>query len=167
MGLRGWAGILAVLGVLSGCGGDSGSDRPDVREDEAAVTKVLEEAVDALYDGDGARACSLYTSKYRRELVTENQADRSDVAPKGDTCEEQVRDYEPILKRFVPGRDVKVIRVKVKGDKATSVTEFNTTRGKGRVKDFLVRQDGGWKIDDDQEPGEAAPPKESRGADAQ
>jgi hypothetical protein len=166
MELRRWAGAFAVLGVLAGCGGDGASDRPDAREDEAAVKKVLEEALDALYDGDGARACSLYTSSYRRKLVEENQADRSDVAPRGDSCEEQVKNYEPILKRFVPGRDVKVIRVSVRGDNATAVSVFNTTRGKSRVKESLVRRDGEWKINDDQEQAEGAPPTGPGGVDA-
>ncbi len=162
MELRGWAGALAVLGVLAGCGGDGASDRPDAREDEAAVKKVLEEALDALYDGDGARACSLYTSSYRREMVKENQADKSDVAPKGASCEEQVEDFAPILKRFVPGRDVKVIRVTVKGADATAITRFNTTRGKSRVNEFLVRRGGEWKIDGDQEQGERPPSSAGR-----
>ncbi len=165
MELRGWAGSLAVLGVLAGCGGDGGPDRPDAREDEAAVRKVLAEALDALYDGDGARACSLYTSSYRRKLVEENQADRSDVAPRGDSCEKQVKDYEPILKRFVPGRDVEVLRVRVTGDDATAVSELNTTRGKSRIKEFLVRRDGEWKIDDDQEAGEEPPSPDRRGSE--
>ncbi len=152
--LSAWAGALAVLGVLSGCGGDSGSDRPDARGEKAEVRKVLAQALDAVYEGDGARACSLYTSAYRREMVKENQADKSDVAPKGASCEEQVEDFAPILRRFVPGRDVKVLRVTVGGDDATAITEFNTTRGKSRVKEFLVRRDGDWKLDGDQEPGE-------------
>ncbi len=165
MELRGWAGAFAVLGVLAGCGGEGDSDRPGTREDEAAVKKVLEEALDALYDGDGARACSLYTSSYRRKLVEENQADKSDVAPRGDSCEKQVKDYQPILKRFVPGRDVEVLRVRVTGDDATAVSELNTTRGKSRIKEFLVRRDGEWKIDDDQEAGEGPPSPDRRGSE--
>ncbi len=90
------------LGVPSGCGGDGGSDRPDARAGEAEVRKVLEEALDAVYEGDGARACSLYTDSYRREMVKENQAGESDVAPRGASCEEQVKDFAPILRRFVP-----------------------------------------------------------------
>jgi len=143
--------------VLSGCGADRDSGRAEARDDEAAVRAVLTEALDALYQGDGARGCSLYTSSYQRELVKENQADESDVASKGASCEEQVKDFEPILKRFAPGRDVKVIRITVRGDDATAVSEFNTTRGKSRVKEFLVRQAGEWKIDGDQESGEAPP----------
>lgn len=154
-----WAGVLAVLGALSGCGGDSGSDRTAAGADQAEVRRVLTEALDALYDGDGSRACSLYTSSYRREMVEENQADSSDVAPKGASCEEQVKDFAPILKRFVPDRDVRVIRVKVKGDDATAITEFNTTRGTSRIKEFLVRRGGEWMIDGDQEPGESPPPR--------
>ena len=165
MELRGWAGAIAVLGVLAGCGGDGDSDRPDARADEAAVKKVLEEALDALYDGDGARACSLYTSSYRRKLVEENQADKSDVAPRGESCEKQVKDYQPILKRFVPGRDVEVLRVRVRGDNATAVSVFNTTRGKSRIKEFLVRRDGEWKIDDDQEASEGPPSPDRRGSE--
>jgi hypothetical protein len=165
MELRRWAGAFAVLGVLAGCGGDGDSDRPDARADEAAVKKALEEALDALYDGDGARACSLYTSSYRRKLVEENQADKSDVAPRGDSCEKQVKDYQPILKRFVPGRDVEVLRVRVRGDNATAVSVFNTTRGKSRIKEFLVRRDGEWKIDDDQEAGEGPPSPDRRGSE--
>ena len=151
MELRGWACTLAALAALSGCGGDGGSSRPD---DETAVRKVLADALDALFEGDGRRACSLYTSSYRRQLLKENQADKSDVALRGASCEEQVKNFEPILKRFVPNRDVKVIRVRTRGDTATAVTEYNTTRGKSRVKEFLVRQDGRWRIDGDEEPGE-------------
>ena len=155
--LRRWVGIFLVLGLLSGCGGKSGSDRADARADEAGVRNVLAEALDALYDGDGARACSLYTSSYRRALVKENQADRREVTPKGATCEEQVKEFAPMIRRFVPDRDVKVISVIVREDKATAVSELNTTRGKMKLTEFLVRQDGKWKIDGDQEEGEAAP----------
>ncbi len=150
--------MLAVAGALSGCGGDNGSDPPDPRADEAAVRKVLDEALRALRQGDGARACSLYTASYERALVEENQAEKSDVSPRGASCEEQVKDFAPILKRYV--RDVKVVRIRVRGDDATAVSEFDTTRGKSRVKEFLVRQDGDWKINGDQEPGEAAPPSQ-------
>lgn len=124
------------------------------------MRQVLAEALDALFDGDGARACSRYTSSYRRELLKENRADKSKLAPKGASCEEQVKEFAPTLRRFLPGRDVKIVQITVRGDDATTVSEFNTTRGKSQVKEFLVRQDGQWKINHDQEPGEAAPPAE-------
>ena len=151
--------MLATLCALGGCGDDGGTSRPDARADETAVRKVLSEALDALYEGDGRRACSLYTSSYRRELVKENQADTSDVSPQGATCEEQVKSFAPILARFVPDRGVQVIEVEVSGDDATAVSEFSTTRGKTRVKEFLVRRDGKWRIDGDEEPGESGRPR--------
>lgn len=158
--LRRWVGISLVVGLLSGCGGKGGSDSADTRAEEASVRDVLAEALDALYDGDGARACSLYTSSYRRALVKENQVDKSEETPKGATCEEQVKEFAPMIRHLVPDRDVKVIRVTVKEDKATAVSELNTTRGKTKLTEFLVRQDGRWKIDGDQEVGEAPPSAE-------
>ena len=149
-------GILALVCGLSACGAESSSDRDRARTDEAAVKKVLGEALDALYDGDGARACALYTSSYRREFVKKNQADKSRLAP-GATCEEQVANFASALKRNVPDREVKVLRITVNGDDATAISEFNTTRGKTRVTDFLVREDGEWMINGDQETGEAGP----------
>lgn len=158
--LRRWVGIFLVVGLLSGCGGRGGSDRAGTRADEASVRDVLAEALDALYDGDGARACSLYTSSYRRALVKENKADKSEETPKGATCEEQVKEFAPMIRHLVPDRDVEVIRVTVNEDKATAVSELNTTRGKIKLTEFLVRQDGRWKIDGDQEAGEAPPSAE-------
>ncbi len=149
-------GILAAVCALGGCGSDGSSPRPDTQTDEAAVKKVLTTALDALYDGDGARACALYTSSYQRELLQENREENGRLAAAA-TCEEQVKDFQPVLKRYVPNRAVTVIRITVRGDDATAVSEYDTTRGKTRIKEFLVRRGGAWKIDHDQEPGEPAP----------
>ena len=153
---RAWGGLLAVLCGLSACGADSDSDRDRdrARTDQAAVKKVLDAARDALYAGDGARACRLYTSSYRREFVKKNQEDESRGAS-GSTCEEQVANFAPVLKRTV--HDLRVIRITVSGDTATAVSEFNTTSGKAQVTEFLVRRGGQWKINGSQEPVKAAP----------
>jgi len=153
---RTWGAFLAVLCGLSACGAASESDRDRDRAgtDEAAVKKTLDAARDALYAGDGARACRLYTSSYRRELVKRNQEDESRGAS-GSTCEEQVASFAPVLKRTV--QDVRVVQITVSGDTATAVSEYTNTRGKARVTEYLVRQDGQWKINGSQEPVEAAP----------
>ncbi len=151
-------GIIVFLTVLGGCGAEDGRGRSDDRADEAAVEEVLTKERDAIYERDGARACSFYTSSYRRQFVKENRADKSELAPKGASCAKQVKEFGAVLERFVPDREIKVVRVSGRGDRATAVSEFNTTRGKTRLKEFLLRQDGAWRIDADQEPGEPTPP---------
>ena len=67
---------------MSACGdGGSEGDGGRARADEAAVKRTLDAARDALYAGDGARACGLYTDSYRREFVKRNQEDESRGAP--------------------------------------------------------------------------------------
>ena len=156
--LRWRLGIIVLIGVLGGCGGEDGRSSSGARADEAAVKEALARERDALYDGDGARACSLYTSSYRRQFVKENRADKSELAPKGASCREQVKEIGQVVERLVPGRKIKVIRVTVRGERAAAVSEFNTPRGKTQLKEFLLRQDGDWKIDADQEAGEPTPP---------
>jgi len=147
MELRRWVGVLAVLVGLSGCGTQSVSNHAPARDDEVAVKEVLAQNFDALYDGDGDRACSYYTSSYRRAIANHGREDRGEAPPGGSSCEQRIRENAPLLKRLLPGREWKVIRITVRGDSATAVSQSDTTRGKTQSIEMLVRQDGEWKID--------------------
>ena len=134
---------LALL-LVGGCGG---SDEPT---DTDAIKRVLADSINAAHSGDQAKACSVYTPAYVREIFRETRG----LQPTGDSCREVVSAFEDVLKRLTADPKPKVTDVEVSGDKATARMEIETYFGPATTKVFAARKDGAWKINHDQDPPE-------------
>ncbi len=138
--------LLSALAVgfllaVTGCGGS------DDRRDREEVKQVLTVSMNAAHAGDQAKACSLYTPAYVREVMKEHEG----LKLMGDTCEEVVRALNGVLKQLTPDPNPRVTDVRVFGDKATARMEIETHFGPAATKVFAAREDGNWKITHDQD----------------
>ena len=129
-----------MAAVVACGGGDDGREREQVRD-------VLTDSLTAVHAGDARKACSLYTPAYVRETLKEN----SELKLGHDTCEELVRALERVLKQLTPDPKPRITEVEVAGDKATARMEIDTHLGPAASKFFVVRQDGNWRIDHDED----------------
>ncbi len=133
-----WLGLVLAA---AGCGGS------DERDDREQIRDVLTESVIAAHAGDEAKACSLYTPAYVRERLRESRG----LKLRRDTCDELVRALERVLKQLTRNPRPRVAEVEVAGDKATARMEIQTYVGPAASRFFLVRDDGDWRIDHDQD----------------
>jgi peptidyl-prolyl cis-trans isomerase B (cyclophilin B) len=126
---RSLAALLAVSAVAAGCG-SSDADK---------VKSVLKDYNAALVDGDGKKACDLFTSDGQRKLVASLKA----LVPstKSSACAQLVRDVSATI-NDANGKRIKAIKitsVKVDGGKASAMSGVQTQ---------LAKSGGDWKITD-------------------
>jgi cyclophilin family peptidyl-prolyl cis-trans isomerase len=126
---RSLAALLAVAAVIAGCGSS----------DEDKIKSVLKDYNAALVDGDGKKACGLFTTEGQKKLA----ASLKELAPnaKSGECAQLVRDISTTIsadngKRI---KAIKISKVKVDGDKASALSGVETQ---------LAKQSGDWKITD-------------------
>jgi cyclophilin family peptidyl-prolyl cis-trans isomerase len=124
--------LLALSALVAGCGGGGGSDQDK-------ITKVLQDYNAALADGDGAKACGLFTSEGQQKLA----ASLKEISPQAQSndCAQLVRDVSSTItdankKRI---KAIQIKNIKVKGDKATALSGVLTT---------LAKDGDDWKITD-------------------
>jgi cyclophilin family peptidyl-prolyl cis-trans isomerase len=126
---RSLAALLAVAAVIAGCGSS----------DEDKIKSVLKDYNAALVDGDGKKACGLFTTDGQKKLA----ASLKELAPnsKSSDCQQLVRDISTTIsadngKRI---KAIKITKVKVDGSKASALSGVETQ---------LAKQGGDWKITD-------------------
>jgi cyclophilin family peptidyl-prolyl cis-trans isomerase len=126
---RSLAALLAVSALAAGCGSS----------DEDKVKSVLKDYNAALVDGNGKKACGLFTSSGQKRLAASLKA----IAPssKSNDCAQLVRDVSATI-TDANGKRIKAIKirdVKVDGGKASAMSGVQTQ---------LAKDGGDWKITD-------------------
>jgi cyclophilin family peptidyl-prolyl cis-trans isomerase len=126
---RSLAALLALSAVAAGCG----------TSDEDKVKSVLQDYNAALVDGDGKKACDLFTADGQKKLAASLEA--LVPAAKTSDCAQLVRDVSATItdengKRI---KDIQIKNVKIKGDKASALSGVETQ---------LAKNGGDWKITD-------------------
>ena len=133
--------VLGFVLAVAGCGGsDDARDRDEIEQ-------VLTESMNAAHAGDRERACSSYTSAYVREALKENAGLKLERR----TCAELVGALHVVLKQLTPDPKPSVSDVDLSGDAATARMEIDTAFGLAASKIFVVRRDGTWKIEHDED----------------
>jgi peptidyl-prolyl cis-trans isomerase B (cyclophilin B) len=123
------AALLALAAIAAGCGSS----------DEDKVKSVLKDYNAALVDGDGKKACGLFTSDGQKKLAASLKA-LAPTAASSD-CAQLVRDVSATITDD-NGKRIKAIaikNVKVKGNTASATSGVETQ---------LAKDGGDWKITD-------------------
>jgi hypothetical protein len=127
---------LVLASTVLGCGSDSGESAED------QVRKVNDSFNDALFSGNGTKACSFASPRYRRQLVRNSLAVAAQSKlVRGRACGELVSSGAKLLKKYGVGPP-RVDEVDVDGHKAT-VTETQYDGTKTEV--YFERIGGEWK----------------------
>ncbi len=108
---------------------------------------MLTDSISAAHAGNQAKACSLYTPGYVREIFREDRG----LRPEGVSCEEVLRSFEGVLRQLTPDPNPRVTDIKLSGAKGTARLEIDTYLGPAATKVFLAREDGKWKIEHDRD----------------
>ncbi len=103
---------------------------------------MMTDSINAAHAGDQAKACSVYTPGYVREVF---RGDRG-LRPRGVSCADVLRSFEGVLKQLTPDPKPRVTDIDVRGAKGTARLEIETYLGPAAAKVFLARVDGDWKI---------------------
>jgi cyclophilin family peptidyl-prolyl cis-trans isomerase len=126
---RSLAVLVALSAIAAGCG----------QSDKDKIKSVLQDYNAALVDGDGKKACGLFTAEGQKRLAASLKA----LAPnsKSTECAQLVRDVSSSItdengKRI---KDIKITAIKVNGKKASA---------RSGVVTQLAKDGGDWKITD-------------------
>ena len=121
--------LLAAGAIVAGCGSS----------DEDQVKQVLKDYNAALVDGNGKKACGLFTDDGQKRLAASLKA----IAPSATSndCAQLVRDISATITEANGKRikAIKITKVKVAGKKASAMSGVQTQ---------LVKDGGDWKISD-------------------
>jgi hypothetical protein len=143
--------LVAVVGLLSGCGG---SPPPDEATSRALVQQVVLDWHRDLAAGDGEAGCALLTEAQQNQMVDFDRNLAKTIGTDGaDTCADAVSKTGAISE---PGKQVllntHVDSIAIHGDRATAVVHSSAVLGGisqpvGEVDIPLRWEDGRWLID--------------------
>ncbi len=157
---RSWAAsfvaILALAVVVGGCGDGSGSNSgsssspPSAAADSKSVEDLYLAYIAAALRGDGKAACGYLTEHGQAQTLADAKSKDSPIK-EADTCEAALTAVGAFLRVFAPDPAPSVSQVKVNGDQATLLGTLQTSFGPSSSRVHLVRVEGEWKIDSDQD----------------